>query len=215
MFNLMLEVAEKYKIKNFVHAGDFWDQQQFSYFDVDPKDMTDFSYDVSYSKKLVNLLTDAFDDVRFFLGSHDIRYYRMLMSQRKATNITDIWSLLENPKIKVSEYRYCDIGDEWRINHPKNIVKVGGLPALRLSAKHCRSVVFAHGHWWGVNRDPSGQHYLIAPGCLVDQERVAYASVWDTSHDKWVPGFLMVVDRNKPVLFGADSPWEIYLGSNC
>lgn len=211
MFNRMLKVAQHYGIKNFIHGGDFWDQSGFSYFETDKEDMTDFSYDVKYSKGVAKVLTDTFKDVRFFLGSHDVRFYRMLMSQNKANNILDIWQLLDNPKIKVSKYRYCDIGKDWRINHPKNIVKVGGLPAIRMTAKHHRNIVFAHGHWLGYVYAPDGQNVLIAPGCLVDKKRVAYVNAWDTSHDIWVNGFLMVVEKKKFILFSEFSPWEIYL----
>ncbi len=212
IYDKMMDVAAKYKIKKFVHAGDFWNQDTFSYWWVAKEDCVSFDQEVAYSKKIVNSLTKQFDDVRFFLGSHDIRFWKLLYSQGKFDTYDTVWNLLENNKIHVSSYRYCEVGDEWRINHPKNTVKVGGLPAIRMSAKFGRSVIFGHGHWQGWVWDPSGKHLLMAPGCLCDPKKISYKNLWDTSHDEWVPGFVLVRDRTRATVFNMDSDWDLYLG---
>jgi len=212
IYDKMLEVADKYKIKKFIHAGDFWNQDQFSYFWIATEDMVDFSDELAYSKKIVNSLTKHFDDVRFFLGSHDIRWWRAMYDRGKCGTYETVWKLLENDKIQVSSYRYCEVGDEWRINHPKNTVRVGGLPAIRMGAKFNRSVIFGHGHWQGWVWDPSGKHMLIAPGCLCDPEKISYKMLWDTSHDEWIPGFVLVRDRTRATIFNMKSDWDLYLG---
>jgi len=214
IFNKMIQVAQHYGIKNFIHGGDFWDQSQFSFFDIDPEDLTDFSYDVRYSKSILKALDITFKDVRFFLGSHDVRYYKMLMSKGKHQKVKDIWNLLDNDKIQVSQYRFANIGPPgtgWRFNHPKNTVKAGGLSAVRMEAKFNRSMAFAHGHWFGHIMAPDGIHHLVAPGCMADKRRVSYKNAWDTSHDEWVNAFCMVVEKNKPILFSEHTPWGLYL----
>jgi len=211
IFNLMLEVAHRYKIKNFLHAGDFWNQDQFSSFWISKEDLISFSDEVSHSKKVVKSLTDNFNDVRFFLGSHDTRFWKLLYSIGKADEYNTVWDLLENKKIKTSNYRYCELNETWRINHPKNTVKVGGLPAIRMNAKFGKSIIFGHGHWQGFVFAPDGKHVLMAPGCLVDPERISYRSLWDTSHDQWVPGFVMIVEKSKFIIFNENSPYGIYL----
>src|SRR4030042_1584279 len=213
IYDKMLEVAMKYKITNVVHAGDFWNQDAFSYWWVTKEDSVSFDKEVAYSKKIVNSLTSHFKDVRFFLGSHDIRFWKLLYSQGKYDSYETVWNLLENDQIKVSPYRYCEVGTEWRINHPKNTVKVGGLPAIRMSAKFNRSVIFGHGHWQGWVWDPSGKHMLVAPGCLCDPRRISYKNCWDTSHDEWVPGFMAVFEKKKAVVFNEQTPWGVYLGN--
>jgi predicted phosphodiesterase len=207
----MLKVANKYKITRFLHAGDFWNQDIFSSWWTCKEDTILFDEEVSASKKLVNVLTDNFDDVRFFLGSHDIRFWRLLYLTGKYDSYDTIWKLLENKKIKVSPYRYCEIGTEWRINHPKNIVKVGGLPAVRMGAKFNRSVIFGHGHWQGFVFSPSGKHMLMAPGCLCDPRKISYKCVWDTSHDEWIPGFILVRDRVRATIMNEHSDWDLIL----
>src|SRR4030066_42585 len=77
----MLEVAMKYKITNFVHAGDFWNQDAFSYWWVTKEDSVSFDKEVVYSKKIVNSLTSHFKDVRFFLGSDDIRFWKSALAR--------------------------------------------------------------------------------------------------------------------------------------
>jgi len=213
LFHKMLDVAERYKIKNFMHAGDFFDQNTFSRFDSEPDDMVDWDYEIDYSRKILQSLKSVFENVYFFMGSHDVRFWLMLLRTGKFSKFDTPFRLCGVDGIETSKYRYAEIGKEWRINHPKNVVKVGGLPALRMIAKHNRSIVFGHGHWWGMEKDPSGKHYLIAPGCMVDGRRIAYKSIWDTSHNEWVGGFLLVVDKDKPILFNDDSPWEIYLNA--
>ena len=200
MLNLMLKMAEKYKIPNFIHAGDFWNQDTFSTWWVAREDMVTFSKEVKESKNIVKSLNEVFENVHFFLGSHDLRFWRLMYSIGKSDDYMTVWDLLENDKIKTSSYRYAEIGTEWRINHPKNTVKVGGLPAVRMGAKFGRSIVFGHGHWWGIIGDPSGKHYLCAPGCLCDSKKIAYKNLWDTSHDEWKNGFLYVENGNIPHL---------------
>lgn len=208
IINLMLKVANHYGIKNFLHAGDFWNQDQFSTWWVSKEDMVDFNKEVEYSNVLMNALVSGFSDVRFFLGSHDIRMWKLLYDQGKATAFDDIWQLLTAKKqIKISSYRYCDIGKEWRVSHPKNVVKIGGLSSIRLFAKHHKSLIFGHGHWWGHEYAPDGIHHLIAPGCLVDKRKVPYKNIWDTSHNEWVTGFVVIFDGNKPILFSENTPW--------
>jgi predicted phosphodiesterase len=207
----LLEVREKYKIKKIILAGDTWNQDSFSTWWVAKEDLVKFDEEVEASKKIVNLLTDNFDDVRFFLGSHDIRFWRLLYSQGKFESYDTIWNLLENKKIKVSPYRYCEINDEFRVNHPKNVVKVGGLPAIRMGAKFNRSVIFGHGHWQGYTWDPSGKHMLMAPGCLCDPQKIAYKCTWDTSHDEWIPGFILVRDRVRATIMNEKSDWDLIL----
>jgi len=208
IINLMLKVANHYGIKNFLHAGDFWNQDQFSTWWVAKEDLVEFSKEVEYSNALVDALVSNFSDVRFFLGSHDVRMWKLLYDQGKATAFDDIWQLLNaKKKIKISSYRYCDIGKEWRVSHPKSVVKIGGLPSIRLFAKHHKSLIFGHGHWWGHEYAPDGIHHLIAPGCLVDKQKVPYKNIWDTSHNEWVAGFVVIFDGNKPILFSEDTPW--------
>jgi hypothetical protein len=79
-----------------------------------------------------------------------------------------------------------------------------------MSSKFGRSVVFGHGHWWGIEHAPDGKKYHIAPGCMCDPQRIGYRSVWDTSHSEWVNGFLLILERNKPILFELNTSWGLY-----
>lgn len=209
IFNQMLDIGLKYKIKNFIHGGDFWDQLQFSRFDTDPTDMTRFDMDVDYTRKVVKSLLEVFTNVYFILGSHDVRFWMMMLRLNKATSFDEIWGLLDTDKAKrditsrihVNSYRFCFIGDEWEVIHPKNVVRIGGIPAVRIVAKRNRSLIIAHGHWWGIEQDPSSKHYLIYPGCMVNGDKVAYKSLWETSHAEWKGGFVAVFDKTTPILF--------------
>jgi len=211
LFNRMLEVAEKYKIKNFIHPGDFFDENTFSSFDVDAEDMVGWDEEINYSRKILKALKGVFKNNYFSMGSHDIRFWRMMLKQSKVTHFDLPFKMTGVDGINVSRYRFAEINHEWRLTHPKNVVKVGGLPAVRLAAKFNRSIVFGHGHWAGITRDPSGKHYLVAPGCLCDPKRLAYVNLWDTSHDMMTCAFLVVVEKTKPILFFEDSPWQVYL----
>ncbi len=211
IYNRMLEVAMKYGIKNFIHPGDFWNQDQFSSFDIDPEDLVTWSEEIKVGGKVLQSLKSVFDNIHFSLGSHDIRFWLMLLRQGKAESYDMPFALTGIEDIKVSKYRYANIGTEWRVTHPKSTVRPGGIPSVRLSAKFDRSMCFAHGHWWWLTMDPSAKHYLIAPGCMCDPKKIGYKNAWDTGHDEWTPGFLMVLDKNKPILFKEDSPWGIYL----
>jgi hypothetical protein len=209
--NKMIQVAQHYGIKNFLHGGDYFNQDQFSTWWVAKDDLVKFSHELTAAKKLGNVLTNNFKDCRFFIGSHDARLWRLMSDKGKDTGYDDVWEQLENKGIKTSSYRYAEVNTEWRINHPKNVVRVGGLPAIRMSAKFERSVIFGHGHWQGFVWGPSGKHILAAPGCLCNPKKFAYKCNWDTSHDEWVPGFALILEKTKMILFNHNSPWGIYL----
>ena len=211
-FNLMIKVALKYKIKKFIHAGDFWNQDQFSNWWVAKEDLIDFNKEVKRCEEIIRVLLGTFDEVRFFMGSHDLRFWRMQYDMGKASEFDDIWGLIDTnlfKRIKLSKYRFCEVGD-FRITHPKNVLRIGGYPAIKLFAKHGKSIIFGHGHWWGHTFAPDGIHHIIAPGCLVDKNQIAYKSVWDTSHDEWVPGFCVILEKNKPQLFSESTPLGLY-----
>lgn len=211
IINRMLEFAEHHKIKNFIHPGDFFDQTAFSRFDSASEDISSLSEEIEAGRTVIKALKSVFSDIRFTLGSHDVRLWLNLLKQGKEIPFDEPWRLV-GENVEVSRFRYAEINDEWRVTHPKSVMRIGGIGIVRAIAKFQRSIIFGHGHWWGIEKDPSGKHYAIAPGCLVDKKRVAYASLWDTSHNEWVPGFVAVLDRNKPILLEEGSPWEIYLG---
>lgn len=211
LFNRMLEVALHYKVKHFIHAGDFFDQLAWSQFELSQGDMVKFEDELEYSKKIVDSLLAVFEDVYFFVGSHDLRFWRVSMMLGKEQNYDTPFKLLDRPQIKTNNYRYAQVGSEWHITHPRNVVKLGTINSERLSAKHGRSVIFAHGHTWGHTMDTSGKHHIIASGGFFDTKKIAYKSLWDTSYPQWVGGFTMIVEKVRPILFGEHTPWGIYL----
>lgn len=213
IFDLMLKVRDKYKIPNFIHPGDFFDELCFNTFPTSPEDNIDWNDEMTSAKEICKVLTDHFKEVYFTLGNHDVRFWKLLIAQSKATNKSweVCWKLLDNNKIHYSKYRYAEINGYWRLTHPKSAIRIGGAPAMRIRAKYDRSMIFAHGHWYGEIPDPSGKYYLIAPGCLCDPNKIGYVRAWDTAYDEWHPGFLMVVERKKHILFDLNSPWGIYL----
>lgn len=213
IFNLMAKVASRYGIKTFIHAGDFFDELQFSDFPTSPEDLIDTDTEQLEANAIIEELHNYFNNMYFIQGNHDVRLWKQFIKAGKATKNSwkTIWNLLDKNIIKTSQYRYLELNGYWRITHPKNIIKVGGLPAIRLRAKVDMSLVIAHGHLYGEVPDPSSKYYIINPGCLCDPEKIGYANVWDTSHDLWHPGFMMVVERTKHILFDLNSPYGIYL----
>jgi len=213
IYELMLKVANRYGIKTFIHPGDFFDELQFSDFMVSPEDEVDIDREISTAKYIINELEKYFKSLYFTQGNHDVRLWKQLIRSGKSTDESwrIIWNLLNDKIIKTSQYRYMEVNGYWRLTHPKNVIKVGGIPAIRLRAKVDMSLIIAHGHLYGEVPDPSSKYYIINPGCLCDPEKVAYACSWDTSHDRWHPGFMMVVEQTKHILFDLNSPYGIYL----
>jgi predicted phosphodiesterase len=214
IFERMLKIADKLKIKNFLHAGDFFNQDQFSIYDTCGEDLVDWADEIDYSRKIYLGLKSVFKEIRFFMGSHDLRFWKLLLKSGKELPFNSAFKQADIPQKDTSRYRYARINDEWHVTHPRNVIKINSTPALRLGAKVKRSIIFGHGHWWGQYKDPSASHYQIAPGCLVNSNKIAYARLWDTSHDLWTNGFLVVVEKNKPILFEKKSPWGLYLGKS-
>lgn len=197
----MLEIAQKYQIKNIIIPGDFWDQTMYSKFDLDPEDTIDFDYEIQYGRKGIKALKSVFKNIYFTLGSHDIRLWLMLLKQGKKQPFDIAWKLTDEEGLNVSKFRFAEINDMWRITHPKNCMQLGGYPSIKFAAKHEKSVIVGHGHWWGHDQDITGKRHIIFPGCLCDPFRISYKSLWDTSHREWKNGFVAVFEKFIPQLF--------------
>ena len=139
----------------------------------------------------------------------DVRFWKMMADRGKETDYKTTWNLLKNDKIKTSNYRFCEINEHWRVNHPLNVVRVGGLSSIRMTAKFNKGVIFGHGHWQGFEFAPNGKDMLIAPGCLCDPIKIAYRSHFDTSHNEWIPGFCLIRDKERATLFNEKSDWDL------
>jgi len=104
IFELMLKIADKYKIPNFILPGDFWDELSFSTFLTSPEDIVDFDDELKSGKEICKALTDQFQNVYFTMGNHDTRLWKHLIATSKATDKSweIIWKLLDNSKIHYS-----------------------------------------------------------------------------------------------------------------
>lgn len=204
MLNILLDFGYTHKISNLLIAGDFFDEIQFSDFDTSSEDMVNLDEEVESGKAIYKSLQGVFKNIHFTTGNHDVRLWKKLIRAGKVNDKTwkTMWNLIDGD-MRVSPYRYCEVNNYWRITHPKYAVRIGslgGMPGIRYRAKLDRSMIFAHGHWWGMVQDPSGKYYMILPGCMVDQNKIAYSNVWDTPYENWHNGFLYVEKGNIPHL---------------
>lgn len=198
---LLLAIAEKYSIKTLIHAGDFWDQNWASQYLTDPEDLCSVDFEISAGKYLIQQFKKYFKEIYFICGTHDIRFWKRLIENAKPQPFDIAWRLTGEDGIKMSRYRYAEVNNYWRITHPANTVKIGTKSAIDLFAKYQKSLIIGHGHWWGIEQDPSGSNYFIYSGCLCDPVKIAYKNLWDTSHRNWKNGFVVVRNKYIPELF--------------
>jgi len=212
IYDRLFEIATKRKIRQCIHVGDFFDNPTFSKWPMMSIDEApSLAFQIKETKKLHDEMSKVFPELYFLMGTHDLRYWRMIVSQGKHDDFSSPFDLIGCKH--VSRFPYAEIGQEWRVSHPHNVVKVGGIPSVRMTAKHDRSILVAHGHLMGYEFSPNGKHVIINMGSMVNREKVAYVNLQDTSHPIWVNGFVVLLEPNKPkfLLCNEYSPWEIYL----
>jgi len=214
MFDRLLEFAIKRNIKRCLHAGDFFDHptcSKWPMMSIDEAPSTAFQE--RETKNLYKTLTEVFTDLRFLMGTHDLRYWKAIVAGGHQDDFSSPFQKIDCDPNQVSRFPYAEIGNEWYISHPHSVVKVGGIPSVRMSAKHERSIMVAHGHLMGFDFNPSGRHVVVNLGCMLNREKIAYKMLQDTSHGEWIVGFGVILDPDKPtfLLFNEYSPWEIYL----
>jgi len=192
---LVSEVAKKQleSPRKLLLAGDFFSFDQFSTYAQVVEHPT-WKQEKKAAKALLKLWFETFDEIYGLMGNHDRRLQKFVAG---AFDETDILAMVySNPdKLKWSNYGYCIIDTptgEWRVTHPKNYSINQLNVAEQLSFKFHQNIISHHEHHAAVGFDRYGKYILVNNGCLLEQNKLTYATLDDSKSDAMMKAFCML-----------------------
>ncbi len=209
--NRLLVVAEKFKIRKHIIAGDFYDMNAVSKFlTEEPKDIDKEVAETDPAFAMV----DYFDKNYFIQGNHERRIGSFTEGRLRARHMYKVFGMNRyDNKIVYSDYDKIAIEDKYLIMHPKSYSQISTAVSKRMAEKfHCH-ILNAHGHFSGVTFDRSGRYLCVDLGGLFDPSKIEYTSIKTTTHPTWNQGFGMI--RNgKFTLFHQETDWDYWLNGH-
>jgi hypothetical protein len=206
--NRLLMIAERFKIRKHIIAGDFYDMSAVSKFlTEEPKDVDKEVIDTEPAFKMI----DYFDKNYFIQGNHERRIGAFTEGALRAKHMYKVFGMDKyDSKIVYSIYDRIAIEDRYLIMHPKSYSQISTAVSKRMAEKfHCH-ILNAHGHFSGVTFDRSGRYLCVDLGGLFDTQKIEYTSIKTTTHPCWNNGFGMI--RNgKFTLFHQETDWTYWL----
>jgi hypothetical protein len=207
--NRLLMIAEKFKVRKHIIAGDFYDMHAVSIFlSEDPKNLDD---EVKQTDPAFRMI-DYFDKNYFIQGNHERRIGSMTEGALRARHMYKIFGMDRyDKKIVYSIYDRIAIEDKYLIMHPKSYSQISTAVSKRMAEKYHMHILNAHGHFAGLTTDRSGKYLCVDLGGLFDNDKIEYTSLKTTTHPLWNNGFGMI--RNgKFTLFHQETDWSFWLG---
>jgi hypothetical protein len=202
-------IAEKFKIRKHIVAGDFYDMHAVSIFlSEDPKNLDD---EVKQTDPAFRMI-DYFDKNYFIQGNHERRIGSMTEGALRARHMYKIFGMDRyDQKIVYSIYDRIAIEDKYLIIHPKSYSQISTAVAKKLAEKYGTHCICAHGHFSSLSTDRSGRYLCVDLGGLFDPDKIEYSNIQTTVHAKWNCGFGLI--RNgKFYLFNEFTDWSFWLG---
>jgi len=184
----MMAVAKKQKIKNCLIAGDFFDQNMYSFFLSE--DTGKWDDEKRSAKQLLKHMLRQFDSITMLLGNHDARILRRLDYLIKYADVMAMVS--RDKRIRVSGYAKATVNGKWLVVHPKCYSRIAPQKERRLAEKHHLNLIGTHGHLTAAAFDISGQYWTAQIGGNVDYDKVEYVSQQVTDHPRWVKSFVIL-----------------------
>jgi hypothetical protein len=215
----VLRVKDQFGVGELVLAGDTMDCcAQSGFYNLIK---ADWEVEKVIAKKLFNKLFQEFDKIYLLTANHELRYLRLLWLSYDPSIVEgdhgerlDIWQgvlgdKIRDHRLKISIYPYCDIGETWRVSHPKDYRKIPLSFARDQFAITMRSQIITHAHMTGWCYAPPGQgapagdYYLVDTGVCADPRHFPYKNLKITSHFGWSESFVLLKDEF-PFIFVKD-----------
>lgn len=165
-----------------------------------------YSSEMKIARKLVRQLSDAFEEIHFVLGNHEVRFIRAIQSSAYPQELL-INLQAEEPKWKIAPYFYSYLisnGEKFIAEHPATAAKYA---PIYLANKYEAHILMAHSHAWTLSKNASGRYWAIQMGCCVDEKRLPYASQRHNTKDAHRLG-AVIVRNGYPWLLGEETDWE-------
>jgi len=209
--NRSLQIADVMGIEKCIIPGDLIDND-FIKFYPNPRveDNSTFDREAKGTRPVFEAL-DYFKEVILIKGNHEDRVNRATDGKIQARHLFEIIGReIWERKFRYSVYDKLFVGDKWIIVHPRSYSQISASVAVRLAEKFHRHVLNAHGHFFAMRYDRSGQYMGVDLGGMYDMRKVGYVNLKTTTHPLWNNGFAVITADNKVHLFHENTDWKYY-----
>lgn len=204
MNDRMLAVARKYKIKQLIFNGDFWDFGAISRFPASVP-LPTIANEMEASALLINMWLKQFDRVLITLGNHDMRLLGIFNGKMTIDNILSMVTHSDRVQISILDHSFLISGGvKWAITHGANYSRSQLFNPARYAVLFHSNVIVGHEHHHAIGHDDSGQFVVIANGGLFDVKKMHYVQLVTKTNPRMVGGFTMV-KNGRATLFGDEA----------
>ena len=207
--NRIFMIADRFKIRKHIIAGDLYDFNFMSKFPSEEK--KDLDKEIEDSGQIYKIL-DYFDKTYLIQGNHERRIGNMTEGRVMSRHLFKAFGHEKyEAKIVYSFYDRIQIEDKYMILHPKSYSQISTAVSKRMAEKFNLHILNAHGHFCGLTYDRSGKYMCVDLGGCFDISKIEYCTMRTTSHPFWNNGFGMI--RNgRFTLFHKETDWNFWLG---
>jgi len=174
------KVAVSQGIKRLVIVGDLLNFDSLSDFSID-RPVTQLRKELKYAKKLLNQWAKVFDEIHYFMGNHENRFFRSLKGELTVDLLGGFFDCDNLNIYRSSVVELISNGVLWRATHQANYSRVTGNVAEALAEKYQCNIITHHEHKVGILRSKWGRYTLISNGGLHDHKAMWYVNKFDTT----------------------------------
>lgn len=202
----VVALAKCWGIKIVLSAGDLLHFKAlsgfFKRFLAEEEIISELTDEIEAAGDLVGVLLSEFDEVHCILGNHENRLARSLGKNVRTRIFQRLLGYKGEERLKIYPYYFAevvtgvslnDMGDKWRVAHPRNTSVIPARVAGRIADKYEAHYITAHGHDWGQVTSVAGR-YAAACGICVDPARLDYYATRDNLRPKMQQGALILKD---------------------
>lgn len=202
----VVALAKHWDIKTVLSAGDLLHFKAlsgfFKRFLTEEEPVAEVTDEIDAAGDFVGVLLNEFDEVHCILGNHEGRLTRSLGVNVRARILQYLLGYKEEARLKIYPYYFAEIvtgvslnnmGDRWRVAHPKNTSVIPARVPARIADKEQAHYISAHGHDWGAVTSVAG-YYAVSCGICVDPTRLDYVATRDNLRPKMQQGALILKD---------------------
>lgn len=187
----LIEYAQAYKIKTLLLAGDFWNLDALSRFELKDSEL-DLKKEISEGKAVLERLAKQFT-VYMVCGNHD---KRLPLALRGAINFRDAMSVFLEKRVHVTDrdHLYLNSGDrKFRICHPDMYSQIKGKIVSTLAQDLQENVMAGHPHYFSIQTNKTGKYLGIDLPCLCEPDMFQYKTKNTTTCPQWNNGFVHIL----------------------
>lgn len=190
----LIEYAIKHKVKHLIIAGDFWNQDSVSRWELKDPQMS-LSYEIEQGLKLIHRLT-KYMNLYFVKGNHDIRLCKAI---NYALTFSDWMKSITgnkfNKTVFVTNFDYLYLKSDntkFRICHPDMYSRIKGSQVTMLAHDLQENVMMGHQHFFSMTTNKTGKYVGIDLGCMCDTKKFLYKNASTSRCPEWENAFVHV-----------------------